>query len=130
MQSVGREDISRYGVIAGDTEEPDTYRVKDLIEKPAPDEAPSDLAIIGRYVFEPHIFDYLERIGPGKDGEYQLTDAMRMLCKERKLYGLRFSGRRYDIGSKVDWIRATVELSLEREDLSGELRQSLTRLVR
>lgn len=130
VESVPDSKISRYGVIAGEEEDKDVYKISDLVEKPSPEEAPSDLAIIGRYVFEPQIFDYLERIGPGKDGEYQLTDAMRMLCSERKLYGLRFTGRRFDIGSKADWIRATVELSLERDDLSEELRPTLERLLR
>ena len=130
VESVPESKISRYGVIDGEKDGDETYRVRDLVEKPSPEEAPSDLAIIGRYVFEPHIFDYLEKIGPGKDGEYQLTDAMRMLCSERELYGLKFTGRRFDIGSKADWIRATVELSLAREDLSEELRPSLEKLLR
>jgi UTP--glucose-1-phosphate uridylyltransferase len=129
VESVPQSQIERYGVIDATEESEGVYRVKDLVEKPSPEDAPSDLAVIGRYVFEPHIFDYLEKVGPGKNGEIQLTDAMRMLCKERKLYGLKFSGRRFDIGSKVDWIKATVELGLERADLAGELRPALKRLL-
>ena len=130
VESVPEELISRYGVINGDRESDDVYRVRDLVEKPAPKDAPSDLAIIGRYILEPQIFDHLEKIGPGQSGEYQLTDAMRALCRERQLYGLRFSGRRFDIGSKVDWIRATVELGLERKDLAPELRLALEKIMR
>jgi UTP--glucose-1-phosphate uridylyltransferase len=129
VESVPQSQIERYGVIDATEESEGVYRVKDLVEKPSPEDAPSDLAVIGRYVFEPHRFDYLEKVGPGKNGEIQLTDAMRMLCKERKLYGLKFSGRRFDIGSKVDWIKATVELGLERADLAGELRPALKRLL-
>lgn len=129
VESVAKSLVSRYGVIDGEREGDDLFRVTDLIEKPSPETAPSDLAIIGRYVFEPEIFDFLERIGPGANGEYQLTDAMRMLCEKRKLYGLRFTGRRYDIGSKGDWIRATVELALDRDDLSQELRASLEQIL-
>ena len=129
VETVPKPLVSRYGIIAGDREQDDLYRVTDLVEKPSPETAPSDLAIIGRYVFEPQIFDYLERIGPGANGEYQLTDAMRMLCSERRLYGLRFTGRRYDIGGKGDWIKATVELALEREDLAAELKASLGQLL-
>ncbi len=129
VESVPMSVISRYGVIDGVKEGDSLYRVKDLVEKPSAESAPSDLAIIGRYVFEPQIFDYLERIGPGNNGEYQLTDAMRMLCKDRKLYGVKFTGRRYDIGGKSDWIRATIELALDREDLAFELRDALRQLI-
>jgi len=121
VEQVPKSRISRYGVIKGRRVKPEIYKVDDLVEKPAPQEAPSDLAIIGRYVFEPDIFSYLEKIGPGKGGEYQLTDAMRLMCRRTALYGLKFRGRRFDIGSKADWIRATVELSRERADLRGEL---------
>jgi UTP--glucose-1-phosphate uridylyltransferase len=130
VESVPKSLVSRYGVIAGEKQDEGLYRITDLIEKPSPENAPSDLAIIGRYVFEPQIFDYLERIGPGANGEYQLTDAMRMLCAERKLHGLKFTGRRFDIGGKADWIRATVELALEREDLASELKSSLGQLFK
>jgi UTP--glucose-1-phosphate uridylyltransferase len=129
VQTVPKEQTAKYGVIDAQEESEGVYRVTDLVEKPSPEDAPSDLAVIGRYVFEPQIFDYLERTGPGKNGEIQLTDAMKILCKERSLYGLKFSGRRFDIGSKVDWIRATVELGLERPDLSEELRPALKKLL-
>ena len=121
VERVPKSKVSRYGVIKGKKVRDELYKVDDLVEKPSPKEAPSDLAIIGRYVFNPEIFTYLEKIGPGMGGEYQLTDAMRHLCRKKGLYGLRFKGRRFDIGSKADWIRATVELSMERPDLSKDL---------
>ncbi len=124
VEQVPRSRISRYGVIKGRRFRDDLYKVDDLVEKPSADEAPSDLAIIGRYVFQPEIFTFLEKIGPGKDGEYQLTDAMRLLCRKKGLYGLKFKGRRFDIGSKADYVRATIALSMERMDLADELRQS------
>ena len=124
VEQVPKSRIQRYGVIKGKRFRDDLYKVEDLVEKPTPEEAPSDLAIIGRYVFQPEIFSFLEKIGPGMGGEYQLTDAMRLLCRKHGLYGLKFKGRRFDIGSKADWIRATVALSMERKDLADELRLS------
>lgn len=125
VERVPKSKIHRYGVIKAKRIKDEIYRVEDLVEKPAADKAPSDLAIIGRYVFQPDIFGFLEKIGPGKGGEYQLTDAMRLLCHKKGLYGLRFKGRRFDIGSKADWIKATLEIGLEREDIASELRPSL-----
>jgi len=125
LERVSKPRISRYGVIRGTEVRDSLYAVEDLVEKPSPEEAPSDLAVIGRYVFLPEIFTHLEKIGPGKGGEYQLTDAMRLLCKTKGLYGFMFKGRRFDIGDKSDWIRATVELALERDDLGPELKRSL-----
>jgi UTP--glucose-1-phosphate uridylyltransferase len=124
VEQVPKSKIQRYGVIKGRRVKDDIYKVEDLVEKPSPEEAPSDLAIIGRYVFQPDIFQSLEKIGPGKGGEYQLTDAMRLVCRKSGLYGLKFKGRRFDIGSKVDWIRATVALSMERKDLADELKSA------
>lgn len=130
VEQVPKSRISRYGVIKGKRVRNELYKIEDVVEKPSPEEAPSDLAIIGRYVFRPEIFSYLERISPGKGGEYQLTDAMRLLCRKSDMYGLRFKGRRYDIGSKADWVRATIELSLTRDDLSNELQDSLERFYK
>ncbi len=124
VEQVPRAKLHRYGVIRGKRVKDDIFKVDDLVEKPSAEEAPSDLAIIGRYVFQPEIFKALEKIGVGKGGEYQLTDAMRLLCRKDGLYGLRFKGRRFDIGSKADWVRATVALSMERKDLAEELRES------
>jgi UTP--glucose-1-phosphate uridylyltransferase len=122
VEQVPKAKLHRYGVIKGKRVKDEVYKVEDLVEKPSADEAPSDLAIIGRYVFEPDIFKFLEKTSPGKGGEIQLTDAMRLMCRKSGLYGLRFKGKRYDIGSKADWVRATIELSLDRHDLADELR--------
>lgn len=130
VEQVPKSRIQRYGVIKGKRVKEDIYKVDDLVEKPAPQEAPSDLAIIGRYVLGPEIFGFLEKIGPGKGGEYQLTDAMRLMCRKNGLYGLKFKGKRYDIGSKADWVRATIALSLERKDLAEELGSSVECLKR
>ncbi len=124
VEQIPKSKIQRYGVIKGRRTKDDLYKIDDLVEKPSPEEAPSDLAIIGRYVFQPDIFSSLEKIGPGKGGEYQLTDAMRLICRKSGLYGLKFKGRRFDIGSKVDWIRATIALSMDRKDLADELRSA------
>ncbi len=124
VEQVPKAKLHRYGVIKGKRVKDEVYKVEDLVEKPAANEAPSDLAIIGRYVFEPDIFRYLEKTSPGKGGEIQLTDAMRLMCRKSGLYGLRFKGKRFDIGSKADWVRATIELSMERHDLADELRPS------
>ena len=125
VEQVPKSKISRYGVIGGRKVRDNIYKVDDVVEKPRPEEAPSDLAIIGRYVLKPEIFSHLEKIGPGKDGELQLTDAMRLMCRKSGLYGVKFRGRRFDIGSKADWVRATVALSMEREDLAEELKNAL-----
>jgi len=125
VEQVPKSRIQRYGVIKGKKIKDDIYRVDDLVEKPSPHEAPSDLAIIGRYVFGPEIFGFLERISPGKGGEYQLTDAMRLMCRKNGLFGLRFKGRRFDIGSKADWVKATIALSMDRKDLAEELGSSV-----
>jgi len=127
LERVSKSRISRYGVIRGVELRDSLYEVQDLVEKPSPKDAPSDLAVIGRYVFHPEIFTHLEKIGPGKGGEYQLTDAMRLLCEKKGLYGFKFKGRRFDIGNKSDWIRATVELALERDDLGPDLKRALVR---
>ena len=128
VEQVPRSRIHRYGVIKGKRVKDDIYKVEDLVEKPSPAEAPSDLAIIGRYVLKPEIFGFLEKIGPGKGGEYQLTDALRLLCRKTGLFGLKFKGRRFDIGSKADWIRATIALSMDRADLAEELGMSIEQL--
>ena len=127
MQVEG-EGISRFGVIDADEVEPNVYRIRDMVEKPPFDEAPSDLAIIGRYIFTPDIFGAIERTTPGAGGEIQITDAMRILLKERPLYALKLDGRRHDAGDKLGFLIATVELALKRDDLSSEFREYLKSL--
>jgi UTP--glucose-1-phosphate uridylyltransferase len=129
VAEVPREDVSRYGVIAGEpVEGPDgdrTYRVSQLVEKPEPDAAPSNLAVIGRYVLTPKIFEKLEQTQRGAGGEIQLTDAIQALMDEQSVFGYAFEGQRYDAGTTMGWLQATVELALQRADLGTEFREYL-----
>jgi UTP--glucose-1-phosphate uridylyltransferase len=123
------QDISAYGVVRPEQVEEKLVRVLDIVEKPKPEDAPSNLAVMGRYVFTPEIFDALDRVGPGAGGEIQLTDAMAVLLKEQTIYGHVFEQGRYDIGDKLDYLRATVELAIGREDLGPGFRAFLADLV-
>jgi len=122
-----------YGIATVEpTDDPDIVRVIDLVEKPAQGTAPSNLAIIGRYVLRPEIFDVLDQTPPGKGNEIQLTDALRTLARDSiagGVFGLVFKGRRYDTGDRVDYIKAIVQLAVEREDLGVELRPWLKQFV-
>ena len=129
VQEVPREDIHLYGVITPEPVDDDLSRVLDIVEKPKAEDAPSNLAAIGRYVFTPEIFDALRETKPGVGGEVQITDAIAMLAKEQAVYAFRFDGVRYDIGKKLDYIRATVEMAVDREDIGPEVREFLTDLV-
>ncbi len=124
MQVPG-EAISRFGVIDAEEVEPGVFQIKDMVEKPAYAEAPSDLAIIGRYIFTPDIFDAIERTEPGAGGEIQITDAMRISLKERPFYAVKLEGTRHDAGDKLGFLIATVEYALKREDLGGPFREYL-----
>jgi UTP--glucose-1-phosphate uridylyltransferase len=125
---VAGEAISRFGVIDGEEIEAGVYKIRDMVEKPAFADAPSDLAIIGRYVLTPDIFAELEKTRPGAVGEIQITDAMRSLMKQRPFYAVRFAGKRYDAGDKLGFLIATVELALKHEDLATEFRKYLQSL--
>ena len=127
MQVAG-EAISRFGAIDGDEVEDGVYRIKDMVEKPKFSEAPSDLAIIGRYVLTPDIFDEIEKTTPGAIGEIQITDAMRSLLKKRPFYAVKFKGTRHDAGDKLGFLIATVEFALKRPELAGEFREYLKSL--
>jgi UTP--glucose-1-phosphate uridylyltransferase len=127
MQVEG-EAISRFGALAVDEVEPGIYRVKDMVEKPAFAEAPSDLAIIGRYVLTPDIFAEIEGTTPGAIGEIQITDAMRSLLKKRPFYAVKFDGVRHDAGDKLGFLIATVEFALKRSDLGPEFKKYLRSL--
>ncbi|MBA3769838.1 MAG: UTP--glucose-1-phosphate uridylyltransferase GalU [Blastocatellia bacterium] len=116
MQVEG-EAISRFGVIDAEEVEPNVFKIKDMVEKPTFADAPSDLAIIGRYIFTPDIFDAIEKIAPGAGGEIQITDAMRALLKTRPFYAVKLDGVRHDAGDKLGFLIATVEFALKREDL-------------
>jgi UTP--glucose-1-phosphate uridylyltransferase len=132
LRRFGPDQISLYGSIATDGVERDDglVRIVDMVEKPKPEEAPSDLAIMGRYVLTPDIFDRISELRPGAGGELQLTDAMRELCKERDFYGLPFTTGRFDTGNKLDWLRATVEVALHHPEVGAEFREALTEIVR
>ncbi len=127
MQIEG-EAISRFGVIDADEVEPNVYRIKDMVEKPPYADAPSDLAIIGRYIFTPDIFDAIERTKPGAGGEIQITDAMRLLLKDRPFYAVKLDGVRHDAGDKLGFLIATVEFALKRDDLGEDFRKYLKSL--
>jgi UTP--glucose-1-phosphate uridylyltransferase len=123
VEEVPREKISSYGVVKGKEIEQDVLLVEDLVEKPAPESAPSNLAILGRYILTPAIFNAIEQTPPGMGDEIQLTDALRNLEEEKFAYIYR--GKRYDIGNKVDWIKSNIELFLQDERFSGELKRFL-----
>jgi UTP--glucose-1-phosphate uridylyltransferase len=127
MQVAG-EAISRFGVIDADEVEPGVYKIKDMVEKPAFADAPSDLAIIGRYIFTPDIFEAIEQTKPGSGGEIQITDAMRILLKKRPFYAVKLEGKRHDAGDKLGFLIATVEYALKREDLGADFREYLRSL--
>ena len=119
LEQVPMENISSYGCVRAEHLADRVYRVLDLVEKPARDEAPSDLAIIGRYVLTPGIFAHLEGQEPGKGGEIQLTDAIKKLALESSIYGCRFEGVRHDCGDKLGFLKATVDMALKREEFNG-----------
>jgi UTP--glucose-1-phosphate uridylyltransferase len=120
--------ISRFGAIDGEEVEDGVFKIRDMVEKPPLAEAPSDLAIIGRYVLTPDIFDEIEKTRPGAIGEIQITDAMRSLLRKRPFYAVRFEGKRYDAGDKLGFLTATVEFALKHTDLAPEFRQYLKTL--
>ena len=129
LKEVSPDEISSYGCVEPEPVDPELVRVRSIVEKPKRDEAPSNLAVIGRYVFTPEIFDALDRIEPGAGGELQLTDAIALLNEDQTVYGCVFQKGRFDIGQKVDFLRANVELALEREDIGPELEQFLVELM-
>ena len=128
VHQVPRAEISAYGVIDGSAVDGDggrVYKIRDLVEKPKADEAPSDLAIIGRYILTPDIFEELERTPRDPGGEIQLTNGMRRLKDKRSMFGYRFEGVRHDAGNKLGFLKATVEFALKRQDLGGPFREYL-----
>lgn len=122
------EAISRFGVLDAEEVRPGVFRVRDMVEKPRFEDAPSDLAIIGRYILTPDIFEEIERTKPGAGGEIQITDAMRALLKRRDFYAVRFEGTRHDAGDKLGFLVATVEFALKRPDLGPQFREYLRSL--
>lgn len=130
VQVVPKSDTDKYGIVAVDADKSATSRVNSIVEKPKPAEAPSNLAVVGRYVLSPAIFGHLEKIGQGAGGEIQLTDGIAALMKEEAVYAYRFSGKRYDCGSKLGYLQATVEFALGHPQLGRDFARYLLSLSR
>jgi len=125
VQAVPRQDTEKYGIVAVEADRAATSRVRSIVEKPKPAVAPSNLAVVGRYVLAPAIFEHLERVGRGAGGEIQLTDGIAALMREEAVYAYRFEGKRYDCGSKLGYLQATVEYALGHPQLGREFRRYL-----
>ena len=125
LRRVPEQEVQRYGIIGGKGLSQGLYEVREMVEKPQPHEAPSQMAIIGRYILRPEIFSILEKIPPGRGGEIQLTDGISQLARQRKVYGYEFKGEHYDVGDKFGFVRATVAYALKRPDLRERLREYL-----
>ena len=117
VQKVNEKDTDKYGIISAKHIEDRVYKVKDLVEKPEIGKAPSNIAILGRYIITPEIFDILKNLPTGKGGEVQLTDALKKLAKKEAIYAYNFEGRRYDVGDKLGFLEATVDFALKRPEL-------------
>lgn len=129
-QNVAPDDVSSYGIVAGiQTENDRLMRVADMVEKPSVEEAPSTMAVLGRYIIKPQIFELLQNTKPGKGGEIQLTDALRILAGLDTVYAYDFEGKRYDVGDKLGFLKATVEFALRREDLGEDFAKYLKELT-
>ena len=129
-QEVPKEKVSAYGIVKGmPTDSPDVLKVVDMIEKPAVSEAPSRFAALGRYILTPDVFEVLERVQPGKGGEIQLTDALKLMAEREAVYAYNFKGKRYDTGNKLGYLKATVEYALRRPDLGKDFYNYLKEIV-
>ncbi len=122
---VDYEETHKYGIAKVKEIDKNVYLVEDLVEKPKPEEAPSNLAAVGRYIFTPSIFETLEKIKPGKGGEYQLTDAMKLLLEKEPIYAYKVEGKVYDTGNPLDYLKTVIEFALKREDIGEELERFL-----
>ena len=120
VQEVAKENVDKYGILDVKHIEDRVYKVKDMVEKPAVEEAPSNIAILGRYIITPEIFNILENQAPGKGGEIQLTDALQTLATKEAIYAYNFEGRRYDVGDKLGFLEATVDFALKRPELRDD----------
>ncbi len=128
VEEVPDEEVESYGIVDGEPVGEGVYRVRALVEKPKPQEAPSNLGIVGRYVLTPEIFTVLERTAPGKGGEIQITDALSLLLQQQPMFAYQFQGRRYDTGRPLGLLKASVELALQRPDMGAEFRRYLRSL--
>lgn len=127
VQTVADADVPKYGIVEGNLIENRVYTVKGLVEKPSLKVAPSNLAVMGRYIITPEIFDILEHTKPGQDGEIQLTDALNVLAQREAMYAYDFVGKRYDVGDKQGFLEATVDFALSREDLREDFLEFLVK---
>jgi len=126
VELLPQEKISSYGIIKGSMIEPDIFAIQDIIEKPTPDLAPSNLGAVGRYIFVPEIFECLKHTSPGVGNEIQLTDAIRLLLKEQPVYAYKFRGKRYDTGDKLGYIETIIDFALKDPHLQKNLKKFLT----
>ena len=128
VQKVSHDVVNKYGIVDCKAVDDRVYKVHDLVEKPAIDDAPSDIAILGRYIITPDIFTYLETQDAGTGGEIQLTDSLRRMSKEQAMYCYDFKGHRYDVGTKIGFLQANIEFALRNPEVSGQMREYLGRL--
>lgn len=129
VQPVSEEDVSKYGIVSCKLVDERVYKVKDVVEKPDRESAPSNIAILGRYIITPQIFEHLENVKPGKGGEIQLTDALKSLIQHEAMYAYDFVGKRYDVGNKLGFLQAMVEFALKREDIREDFEAYLKELL-
>lgn len=129
LMEVDSSMVKRYGIVAGEKIEDKVYKISDMVEKPDKEKAPSNLAIIGRYILPAEIFKYLEKVEPGKNGEIQLTDAMRDYAKNKPMYGYVFDGRRYDAGDKLGYLEANIMYALKRKEMKSKLKEFLREAI-
>lgn len=130
VQKVSPQDVDKYGIVDYEQVNERLFKVRDLVEKPAKEVAPSNVAILGRYIITPEIFGILEKTKPGSGGEIQLTDALKALSKVQQIYAYDFEGKRYDIGSKLGFLQATVEYALKRDELKDDFEKYLKGIVK
>jgi UTP--glucose-1-phosphate uridylyltransferase len=128
VEAVATQDIKKYGIIKANQVGSNAYEVEDLVEKPEPDQAPSNLGIVGRYILSPRIFDALEATPQGRGQEIQLTDALKRLLDQQKIYACEFEGKRYDTGTPLGWLKATMSFALRHPEFGPELRQYLEQI--
>lgn len=129
IEHVPREKVCSYGIIKGNAIEPDLIRIEDIVEKPTPENAPSDMGAVGRYIFVPEIFDCLKNTDPGAGNEIQLTDAIHLLLKDHPVYAYKFEGKRYDTGDKLGYIETIIDFALRDTQLNKELREYMQKRI-
>ena len=122
VQKVEGKDVSKYGIVDYEEVKKGVYRIVDIVEKPSRSEAPSNMAVMGRYILHPSIFSFIEKTKPGKNNEIQLTDALKLMLKEHEIYAYEFEGKRFDVGGKLDWLKINIEIALKRKEFE-ELRK-------